>query len=97
MSSTPHVTSPDLPLPTHDNRDNWTYEDVTKFVLDPSCLDAVATGPDGAHRVTLSFMQRNTVYSKRNFGGQADNATGIVMYISPSLAFPASPEFDCVL
>lgn len=76
-------------------RDNWTYEDVTKFVLDPSCIDAVAAGADGAHRVTLSFMQRNAVYSKRNFGGQADNATGIVMYLSPSVAFPASPEFDC--
>jgi hypothetical protein len=38
-------------------RDNWTYEDVTKFVMDPSCLDAVAAGADGAHRVTLSFMQ----------------------------------------
>ena len=69
---------------------------MTKFVLDPSCLDAVAAGADGAHRVTLSFMQRNAVYSKRNFGGQADNATGIVMYISPSVAFPASSEFDIV-
>ena len=34
------------------------------------------SGKDGAHRVTQSFMQRNAFYSKRNFGNQADNATG---------------------
>jgi hypothetical protein len=65
--------------------------------MDPSCLDAVASGPDGAHRVALSFMQRNAVYSKRNFGGQADNATGIVMYLSQAASFPASAEFDTVI
>eukprot|EP00596_Hydrurales_sp_CCMP1899_P003857 CAMPEP_0119051016 /NCGR_PEP_ID=MMETSP1177-20130426/72770_1 /TAXON_ID=2985 /ORGANISM="Ochromonas sp, Strain CCMP1899" /LENGTH=453 /DNA_ID=CAMNT_0007030069 /DNA_START=94 /DNA_END=1455 /DNA_ORIENTATION=- len=86
-----------LVLATDGVWDNWTYEDVTKFVMDPSCLDAVAAGADGAHRVTLSFMQRNAVYSKRNFGGQADNATGIVMYLSPSVAFPASSDFDIIL
>ncbi len=69
--------------------DNWLYEDVTRFVVDPSCLGAVAAAPDGARRVTMSFMQRNSTYSKRNFGGQADNATGIVMYISSSPDFPA--------
>lgn len=75
--------------------DNWTYEDVTRFVMDVSCVDAVATGADGAHRVTHSFMQRNAFYSKRNFGNQADNATSICLYISPAPSFPvASPDFD---
>ncbi len=69
--------------------DNWLYEDVTRFVVDPSCLCAVAAAPDGARRVTMSFMQRNASYSKRNFGSQADNATGIVMYLSADSAFPA--------
>jgi hypothetical protein len=59
-----------------------TYPDVTRFVLDPSCLGAVTSGVDGAQRVALSFMQRNAIYSRRNFGGQADNATGVIMYIS---------------
>jgi serine/threonine protein phosphatase PrpC len=68
--------------------DNWTYEDVTRFMMDASCLGAVRVGADGAHRVTLSFMQRNALYAKRNFGSQADNATGIIMYISPSKQFP---------
>ena len=68
--------------------DNWTYEDVTKFVLDPSCMNAVVSGGDGARRVAASFMQRNGIYAKRNFGAQADNATGIVVYLSSAPAFP---------
>jgi serine/threonine protein phosphatase PrpC len=78
-----------LVLATDGVWDNWLYEDVNRFVLDASCLCAVAGAPDGARRVTMSFMQRNSTYSKRNFGGQADNATGIVMYLSDSPAFPA--------
>lgn len=62
--------------------------------MDASCVDAVAASPDGAHRVTLSFMQRNALYSKRNFGNQADNATGICMYISKSMDFPTSDPTD---
>lgn len=81
-----------LVLATDGVWDNWTYEDVTKFVLDPSCLGAVAAGPDGGSRVAVSFMQRNAVYAKRNFGGQADNATGIVLYLSPSPLFPAGAD-----
>ena len=67
--------------------DNWKYEDVTKFVLDVSCLDAVATRGDGACRVAQSFMQRNTIHGKRNFGNQADNATGIVIFLSDAPTF----------
>lgn len=77
-----------LVLATDGVWDNWTYEDVTKFVLDPSCVGAVCSGADGGHRVAVSFMQRNGIYAKRNFGAQADNATGIVAYMSTSSAFP---------
>jgi hypothetical protein len=68
--------------------DNWLYEDVARFVADPSCLSAVWEHSGGARRVTSSFMQRNALYAKRNFGAQADNATGILMYISFSEDFP---------
>jgi len=64
--------------------DNWAYEDVTRFVMDSSCLNAISAGADGAERVAKAFMQRNAVYAKRNFGGQADNATGIVVYLALS-------------
>lgn len=78
-----------LVLATDGVWDNWLYEDVNKFVMDPSCLGAVGAGADGAKRVTISFMQRNALYAKRNFGSSADNATGIVMYISRARNFPS--------
>ena len=77
-----------LVLSTDGVWDNWLYEDVTKFVMDDSCLAAVAAGCDGARRVTQSFMSRNITYSKRNFGSQADNATGILLYLSTFAEFP---------
>jgi len=64
--------------------DNWAYEDVTRFVMHSSCITAVQNAPDGAQRVAQSFMQRNAVYARRNFGSQADNATGIVAYVGKS-------------
>jgi serine/threonine protein phosphatase PrpC len=72
--------------------DNWTYEDVTRFVFDSSCVNAVMGSADGARRVTVSFMQRNGIYAKRNFGSQADNATGILIYLSDSSALPTQTE-----
>ena len=68
--------------------DNWSYDDVAKFVLDPSCVGAILADGSGAKRVALSFMTRNATYAKRNFGNQADNATGIILYISNSSKFP---------
>ena len=62
--------------------DNWEYADVTKFVLDGTCIKAVSDCADGAQRVALSLMQRNAHYAKKNFGRSADNATGIVMYLT---------------
>lgn len=62
--------------------DNWIYDDVTRFMFDQSCLQATLAGSDGAQRVMSSFMQRNAYFSKKNFGSQADNATGILLYLS---------------
>ena len=62
--------------------DNWVYEDVQKFVMDSSCVQAVVESADGGKRVAQSFMQRNAVYARRNFGRQADNATGIICYLT---------------
>ena len=63
--------------------DNWIYDHVCKFVMDPSCLNAIVADKEkGAARVAKSFMLRNQTFSRKNFGSQADNATGIVMYIT---------------
>ena len=72
--------------------DNWLYEDVQKFVMDSSCIQAVLENGEGSQRVTQSFMQRNAVYARRNFGRQADNATGIICYLTNDDAlFASSP------
>mmetsp|Transcript_11993 Transcript_11993/g.20024 ORF Transcript_11993/g.20024 Transcript_11993/m.20024 type:complete len:551 (+) Transcript_11993:138-1790(+) len=70
--------------------DNWAYEDVNRFVMDASCINAVGAAADGAKRVALSLMQRNALYAKRNFGSNADNATGIVLYLSQLPTFPST-------
>ncbi len=63
--------------------DNWIYDHVGKFVMDPSCLKAIVADPEiGASRVAKSFMIRNQTFSRKNFGSHADNATGIFMYIT---------------
>jgi len=63
--------------------DNWIYDHVCKFVMDPSCLNAIVVDQEkGAARVAKSFMLRNQAFSRKNFGSQSDNATGIVMYIT---------------
>lgn len=69
--------------------DNWIYEDVGRFMMDASCLNATATHVEGAQKVMTSFMIRNSQFSKRNFGNQADNATGIALYLSLSSNFSA--------
>ena len=68
------------------------YDDVQKFVMDSSCVQAVLENGEGGQRVTQSFMQRNAVYARRNFGRQADNATGIICYLTnDSTLFASSP------
>jgi serine/threonine protein phosphatase PrpC len=63
--------------------DNWIYDHVCKFVMDPGCLNAIVADPEkGAARVAKSFMLRNQAFAKKNFGCSSDNATGIVMYIT---------------
>jgi serine/threonine protein phosphatase PrpC len=66
--------------------DNWINDHVYKFVMDPSCLRAIADKPDeGATRVAKSFMARNTIFNNKNFGSSRDDASCIVMYVSLEL------------
>lgn len=36
----------------------------------------------GTQRVANSLIKRNAVFAKRNFGGDADNATAVVVYLT---------------
>jgi hypothetical protein len=99
--------------------DNWVYDEVTRFVLDESCLQAtllyrpdqwgsdlprvpgslevgvVSPSPTstlrGVQRVAMSFIKRNGVYAKKNFGGDADNATAVILYFALQEAAKAAP------
>ena len=80
--------------------DNWVCEHVGKFVMDPSCLNAVYSQPDigahnggahiGAQRVALSFIRRNKIFGQRNFGNNTDNATANIAYIKLDGVFQRS-------
>jgi len=63
--------------------DNWLPEHLCKFVMDPSCIEAVKTKPDiGALQVARSLMRRNTTVATRNFGyNNRDNTTVVLAYI----------------
>lgn len=54
--------------------DNWTFEDVSKFIMDESCLNSVQI-------VTDSLMKQNLVYARQNFPKQGDNVTIIVIFV----------------
>lgn len=71
-----------LVLATDGVWDNWVYEDIERFMFDDSCLNATTLNSDGTQRIASSFMKRNSMFAKKNFGNQADNATGIVLYMS---------------
>jgi serine/threonine protein phosphatase PrpC len=68
--------------------DNWEYAHVTDHVMNP--VNATG-GPPGAGpgveratQVSKSLIKANAVHANRNFGDQADNATGVVLYIHPT-------------
>jgi len=72
-----------LVLATDGIWDNWTNEIARKFIMDPSCLNAIKTNPsEGAQKVAKSFGQRNLYYANKNFGVSKDDQTCIVVYIS---------------
>lgn len=68
--------------------DNWIEDHIQKFIMDKSCLDAVAVTndkPKGGFRVAESFRIRNETFGNKNFGSQQDNATNCNIYLFPLL------------
>lgn len=65
--------------------DNWEYEDVTSFVMNPSnATGSEDSGVSLAGQMSNALINANAVHARRNFGSQADNATGVVLYIHPN-------------
>jgi hypothetical protein len=67
--------------------DNWIPDHIGRFVMDPSCLAAIAKDP--AHRVTKSFLNRNDTFAYKNFGTNTDDATIILAYIDLRIRKPS--------
>lgn len=74
--------------------DNWTYEDVTAFVVNPDLRHVSDSGGKSdddcddrgeqlrhTKAVSKALIDSNAVHANRNFGNQADNATGIVLLL----------------
>jgi serine/threonine protein phosphatase PrpC len=58
--------------------DNWRFEDVSKFVMDESCLNVLPN----VQMITDALMQRNIIYANRNFPGQCDDVSIIVIFVN---------------
>jgi len=63
--------------------DNWKYEQVSSFFLNPVRTESVASTATAEQQIE-EFMQLNYTAGESNFGSEADNATGIVCYIYKS-------------
>lgn len=76
--------------------DNWDYPDVTSFIVNPELRkqsnqrpnDGFCDDDDDPHvghtkYISRALIKTNAEYASRNFGNQADNATGIVLLIHP--------------
>lgn len=75
--------------------DNWEYADVSNFVMNPTnAVRSASGGKSGgknsscgvelAAQTSISLIKSNAAHAKRNFGDQADNATGVVLFIQPA-------------
>jgi serine/threonine protein phosphatase PrpC len=70
--------------------DNWEYADVSSFVMDPK--NSSSSSPAGkaqggvelAGAASQALIKSNAAHAHRNFGAQADNATGVVLFIHPA-------------
>jgi serine/threonine protein phosphatase PrpC len=61
--------------------DNWEYQKVQEFLMYGNCLEAAGKTDDGSQKVLDSFMARNNLFARQNFGKTADNATSAILYV----------------
>jgi serine/threonine protein phosphatase PrpC len=77
--------------------DNWDYPDVTSFIVNPDLrkhshkrssegASEEEADPHVGHTkyISRALIKTNAEYANRNFGNQADNATGIVLLLHPT-------------
>jgi serine/threonine protein phosphatase PrpC len=60
--------------------DNWTYEDISKFILNEDYLNRINNNEDISQEVCNSLIAKNDELGRKHFGTSRDNATAILAY-----------------
>lgn len=61
--------------------DNWTYETISKFILNEDHLNRINNGEDISQEVCNSLIAKNNELGRKHFGISRDNATAILVYL----------------
>ena len=61
--------------------DNWTYETISKFILNEDYLNRINNGEDISKEVCNSLIAKNDELGRKHFGTSRDNATAILVYL----------------
>lgn len=61
--------------------DNWTYETISKFILNEDYLNRINNGEDISKEVCNSLIAKNDELGRKHFGNSRDNATAILVYL----------------
>ena len=61
--------------------DNWTYETISKFILNEDYLNRINNDEDISHEVCNSLIAKNDELGRKHFGNSRDNATAILAYL----------------
>lgn len=61
--------------------DNWKFDDLSEFVLNPARCAKAVSGQAGTQEATNDLMVANLDRGRMNFGNSADNMTALVTYL----------------
>lgn len=61
--------------------DNWTYETISKFILNEDYLNRINNDEDISQEVCNSLIAKNDELGRKHFGTSRDNATAILVYL----------------
>ena len=60
--------------------DNWSYETISKFILNEDCLNRINNNEDISEEVCKLLIAKNDELGRKHFGTSRDNATAILAY-----------------
>jgi len=63
--------------------DNWKFEDLAQFVMDPARVAKAVSTVTGTQEATNELMLANLERGRANFGNSADNMTALIAFMQP--------------